>query len=140
MARPRWILDLHPDFPGSELVRARVPDPIILDRTDVMLGRFPPRGELVVGYGTMHTMTRLGRASTAVFDDYARLKCSSYYRWLYELLGRTSVLVPFNALPSLPLAKMFGERVFVRTDTNYKLFPAGVHASAVPPNACSGAQ
>lgn len=128
--RAPWVLDLHPEFPGSELVRehlvARGLSPIIVARRDVLMGTLPKLPAVCVGYGTMHTMTRLARASTAVFDDYARLRCSSYYPRIYDLLGRTAILVPFNALPSLDLARMFGPRVFVRSDTNYKLFPASL--------------
>jgi len=154
--RPRWILDLHPDFPGSALVldhleeRARrdgSPAPLIVTREDVVLGRGPfaqspaataataTTTELFLGYGTMHTMTRLARRpmpmGAAVFDDYAKLKCSSYYPHVYDLLGRTCFLVPFSALPTLPLQRMLAsDRVFVRSDTNYKLFPAAELALA----------
>lgn len=39
------------------------------------------------------------------------------------------MLVPFAAVPTLPLERMFdADRVFLRSDTNFKLFPAGVHA------------
>lgn len=129
MTRPRWILDFDPDFPGSALVHDRLaaqgaPEPIVVTRRDILMGNVPKLPDVCVGYGTMHTMTRLARTSTAVFDDYARLKCSSYYRRIYDMLGRTAVFVPFGALPSLDLARMFGPKVFVRSDTNYKLFPA----------------
>nr|WP_281292450.1 ATP-grasp domain-containing protein [Nocardia bhagyanarayanae] len=100
------------------------------------MGRWPvvQEGRTVVGYGTMSTMTRLRRVpqlGEAVFDDYTTLRCSSYYRHVYDLLGRTVVLVPFSAVPGLPLRRMFdSDQVFVRSDTNYKLFPAGVHEIA----------
>ncbi|MFE3189885.1 ATP-grasp domain-containing protein [Nocardia sp. NPDC059240] len=71
-------------------------------------------------------MPRLGEA---VFDDYTMLRCSFYYRHVYDLLGRTAVFVPFSAVAGLPLRRMFdSDQVFIRSDTNYKLFPAGVHA------------
>ncbi|WP_433561128.1 hypothetical protein ACQP1O_26320 [Nocardia sp. CA-151230] len=41
-------------------------------------------------------MPQLGEA---VFDDYAMLRCSFYYRHVYNLLGRTAFLVPFSGLP-----------------------------------------
>jgi hypothetical protein len=99
-----------------------------------MMGRWPvvPEGRTVVGYGTMPTMTSLRRMpqlGEAVFDDYTMLRCSFYYRHVYDLLGRTAVLVPFSAVAGLPLQRMFeSDQVFLRSDTNYKLFPAGVHA------------
>ncbi|WP_282785625.1 ATP-grasp domain-containing protein [Nocardia sp. CC201C] len=66
-----------------------------------------------------------------MFDDYATLRCSFYYRHVYDLLGRTAVLLPFSAVTHVPLQRMFeADRVFVRSDTNYKLFPADVHAIA----------
>ncbi|MEU0544979.1 ATP-grasp domain-containing protein [Nocardia sp. NPDC005978] len=132
--RPRWIIDLHDEFPGSAAVAAALDDPLIVSAHDALVGSWPEvdAGRAVVGYGTMPTMTRLRRdprLGSAVFDDYAALRCSSYYRHLYDLLGRTAVLVPFAAVPTLPLERMFdADRVFLRSDTNFKLFPAGVHA------------
>ncbi|MBF6178101.1 ATP-grasp domain-containing protein [Nocardia otitidiscaviarum] len=134
--RPQWIIDLHEDFPGSALVAAALDDPLIVEPHDAMMGRWPGvhEGRAVVGYGTMPTMRslrRVPRLGEAVFDDYATLRCSFYYRHVYDLLGRTAVFVPFSAVPQLPLRRMVGgDRVFVRSDTNYKLFPAGVHAIA----------
>lgn len=61
-----------------------------------------------------------------VFDDYAALRCSAYYRYVYELLDRACVIVPLRALRTLPLERMFGPTVFVRPDTNFKLFPSEV--------------
>ena len=134
----RWLIDFHPDFPGSAVVAARLrerggPEPIVVDRRSVMLGRWPEVDPPVVGYGTMHTMTRLRRhprLGAAVFDDYAGLRCSSYYAHVHDLLGRAFFFAPFGALPGLPLERMLGERVFVRSDTNYKLFPAEVLRTA----------
>lgn len=134
--RPRWLIDLHEDFPGSAVVAAALDDALIVEPHDVMMGRWPVAqdGRTMVGYGTMLTMTRLRRVpqlGEAVFDDYPTLRCSSYYRHIHDLLGRTAVLVPFSAVPGLPLRRMFGsDQVFVRSDTNYKLFPAGVHGIA----------
>ncbi|TDP42762.1 ATP-grasp domain-containing protein [Nocardia ignorata] len=134
--RPRWLIDHHDEFPGSAVVAAALDDPVIVHRHDVMMGRWPvlPDTRPVVGYGTMPTMTHLRRhphLGDAVFDDYPTLRCSSYYPHVYDLLGRTAVLVPFSALPDLPLGRMFGsDRVFLRSDTNFKLFPAAVHPIA----------
>ena len=132
--RPRWILDLHEDFPGSAVVAAKLEDAVIVDATDAIFGDWPALDATVrplVGYGTMRTMTRLRRdprLGEAVFDDYGALRCSMYYRYVFDLLGRAAFLAPFSALPQLPLARMFSaDRVFVRSDTNYKLFPAGAH-------------
>ena len=127
----RWILDLHDDFPSSRVLLPFLREPVVLERDDVLKGRWPDLEGPLVGYGTMFTMTRLRRhaqLSRAVFDDYGLLRCSSYYRWNYDLLKRTCLLVPLSALPNLPLRRMFdSDRVFVRSDTNYKLFPAAVH-------------
>ncbi|MEM9217236.1 MAG: ATP-grasp domain-containing protein [Cyanobacteria bacterium P01_F01_bin.150] len=133
MTKPiRWLVDLHPDFPASELVVTYLKNhkklaPIVMDRRAVMLGDWPQTKDLIVGYGTMYTINRLMRHSTlniGVFDDYASLRCSKYYGYIYHLLRRDFLFAPFRSLPDLPLKKMFGEMVFVRTDTNYKLFPA----------------
>lgn len=126
MAHVRWLLELHPEFPSAQEVCHLVPDPLVLTRADLLMGHLPELHGPVVGYGTMAGMSALARQSLAVFDDFPRLRCSSYYRWLYDLLGRACVLVPFSALARLPLERMFGSRVFVRSDSNFKLFPAGV--------------
>ncbi|MGC4118783.1 MAG: ATP-grasp domain-containing protein [Myxococcales bacterium] len=131
-----WILDFHPDFPGSERLarhlgpaRARV-----VDGLAALGGRWPSSCEgPLVGYGTMRTMTALRRHPTlgrAVFDDYAALRCSSYYRHVFDLLGRRFVFSPLGALPGLGLERLFGERVFVRPDSNLKLFAARVLPAA----------
>lgn len=126
MTRVRWVLELHPEFPSAEEIRSLVPDPLVLSRSDLLMGRLPASESPMVGYGTMAGMSALARQSSAVFDDFPKLRCSSYYRWVYDLLGRTCILVPFSALPHLPLQRMFGSQVFVRSDSNFKLFPAEV--------------
>lgn len=130
-ARVTWILDLHDEFPSSgQLVELLGDAARVVTRQDALLGRWPEVEGPVVGYGTMLTMSRLAahpELGHAVFDDYPRLKCSSYYRWVYDLLGRKAVIVPFAALSHLRLEELFGPRVFIRSDSNYKLFSAGVH-------------
>ncbi|MFD7844823.1 ATP-grasp domain-containing protein [Nocardia sp. NPDC059764] len=132
--RPQWLIDLHEEFPGSAVVAAALGDALIVEPRDAMMGRWPvvEAGRTTVGYGTMPTMRSLRRVpqlGEAVFDDYATLRCSSYYRHVYDLLGRAAFFVPFTAVPDLPLRRMFdSDQVFIRSDTNYKLFPAGVHA------------
>jgi hypothetical protein len=129
--KPTWILDLHPDFPGSEVVRSHLQQAVVVDKHDIIMQRWPDLPLPVVGYGTMFMLTRLAHVpnlAQAVFDDYAKLRCSTYYRYIYDLIGRTCVFVPFSALPTLPLERMFGSSVFVRSDSNYKLFPARVLA------------
>jgi hypothetical protein len=131
--KPTWIIDLHPDFPGSAVVLAHLHEAAIVDKADVLMSRWPTVSLPIVGYGTMHTLTRLARVpelAQGMFDDYTKLRCSMYYRYVYDLLGRACVIVPFSALPLLPLERMFGSTVFVRSDTNYKLFPASVLAIA----------
>ena len=125
-----WLLDLHPDFPSSAQLLERLPQALVVTRQDALMGRWPQAEGPLVGYGTMATMSRLaahGPLGHAVFDDFSRLKCSSYYRWVYDLLGRVTVIVPFSALSQLPLERLFGSRLFLRSDSNFKLFPAEVH-------------
>ncbi|MEV0467854.1 hypothetical protein AB0I30_00310 [Nocardia tengchongensis] len=132
--RPQWLIDLHDECPGSAVVAAALDDALIVEPRDVMTGRWPAvqEGRTVVAYGTMPTMRSLRRVrqlGEAVFDDCTMLRCSFYYRHVYDLLGRTAVLVPFSAVPALPLRRMFdSDQVFIRSDSNYELFPAGVHA------------
>jgi hypothetical protein len=129
MSRPRWILDLHPDFPASAEVAARLPDPIVVTRGSYGQFAWPTVDGPVVLYGTMRMVTqalRQPRLRDAVLDDYGVLRCSSYYRAVYDLLGRTALLVPLTALPHIPWSRLLGPRVFVRPDSNFKLFAARV--------------
>src|SRR5512132_1188999 len=130
--RPRWILDIDADFPASAAVAARVPEPIVVPRVTPGLEVWPDVEGPIVGYGTMRTMTRMRRSklARAVFDDYGPLRCSAYYGAIYELLGRTAFLVPMVALAHLDLRRHFGEQVFIRSDSNYKLFPAETVATS----------
>lgn len=129
----QWLLDIHPDFPSSRELSMLVKHPQLLERDRVLRGEWPSLEGPLVGYGTMFSMTRLRRhreLGRAVFDDYARLRCSSYYRWTYDLLDRNCFLVPLNAVASLPLERMLGsDRTFLRSDSNYKLFPAELHSA-----------
>lgn len=127
--RPRWILDFHPDFPAPEQIAPHLDDPICLPPARPGFEVWPEVEPPFVGYGTMRTMTRMLRhrpLAEAVFDDYPSLRCSSYYRAVYDLLGRNAVIVPLTALPHLDLHRFFGDRVFIRPDSNYKLFASGV--------------
>ncbi|PSK26703.1 hypothetical protein D6158_29880 [Nocardia seriolae] len=77
----------------------------------------------------MRSLCSVRGLGEGVFDDYAMPRCWFHYRHVYDLLGRTAVPVPFSAVPALPLSRMFGsDQVFICSDMNYKLFPAGVHA------------
>jgi hypothetical protein len=125
--RPRWILELDPDFPAPAQVAPLLPDAVILQPAVPGLERWPDVPAPHVAYGTMATLTRMRRhrpLAGAVFDDYPALRCSAYYRAVYDLLGRAAVIAPMAALAHLPLARMFGERVFVRSDSNFKHFAA----------------
>lgn len=109
----------------------------MLSREDVVKGNWPELDGPLVGYGTMFSMTRLRRhprLGRAVSDDYMLLRCSTYYRWIYELLGRDCFLVPVAALASLPLERIFGSHFFLRSDSNYKIFPAAVHSTSQIPD------
>jgi hypothetical protein len=133
-----WLLELDPDFPGPERVleghlRARSSGVILLDPGPPWAPRWPQVDGPLVAYGTMRTLRRLQQhrpLSRAVFDDYPSLRCSVYYRHVYDLLGRDAVLVPLAALAHLDLARRFGDRFFVRPESNYKLFPAQIVGSA----------
>jgi hypothetical protein len=74
----------------------------------------------VVLYGTMRMVAgarREPRIAPWVLDDYPALRCSSYYRWIYERLGRTSLLVPLSGLPHVDWARLLGDQVFIRPDS-----------------------
>jgi hypothetical protein len=122
-----WLVDEHEDFPSAAELLALVGHPVRIDPR--ISAEWPQVEGPAVGYGTMRTMSRLARdrgLGHAVFDDYARLRCSSYYPVAWRFLGRTAVLVPFGALATGDAARMFGDRVFVRSDTNLKVFAAEV--------------
>jgi hypothetical protein len=138
MSEVTWLVELDDDFPGPERLlqghlRGHGARVILLDPGPPWAPRWPEVEGPVVAYGTMRTLRRLQQhqsLSRSVFDDYPSLRCSVYYRHVYDLLGRDAVLVPLAALAHLDLARRFGERVFVRPETNYKLFPAQIVESA----------
>lgn len=109
-----------------------MPDAVIVPRVAPGLETWPDVEGPLVGYGTMRTMTRMRRSklTRAVFDDYATLRCSSYYGAIYDLLGRAALLIPMSALGHLDLGRHLGEQVFIRSDSNYKLFPGEIVETA----------
>ncbi|MCE9576269.1 MAG: ATP-grasp domain-containing protein [Deltaproteobacteria bacterium] len=126
-----WLIGLHDDFPSAAALAARVRHPVLLDPSPT--ARLPVLALPAVAYGPMRAMLRVARdpqLAAAMGDDYARLRCSAYYPYVWRFLGRAAVLVPLVALATLDLARMFGPRVFVRSDTNFKLFTAEVHDAA----------
>jgi hypothetical protein len=128
----RWIIDLDPRFPSAAEIAGLV-DAVIVTAEDALVGRWPDVTPPAVGYGTMRTMVRLARHPVlggAVFDRHELLRCSSYLRRVYERLGRVAVILPIAALPHARLDRLFGERVFVRPDANFKLFAARVIETA----------
>lgn len=130
MRRPAWLIEEDPDFPGPERVlRSGLVEVIPLDPGPPWAARWPAVALPAVAYGTMQTMRRLQHhrpLAPAVFDHYPSLRCSSYLRHVYDLLGREVFLLPLRALGCIDLRRHFGERVFIRPDTNYKLFASGV--------------
>lgn len=126
-ARPRWLLDAPHDFDDALRLEPLLDAPIWLP-ADPRVSPWPdpPPGPLVA-FGAMRTLRRLARhapLSRAVLDDWSRLSCSSYYAYIYDLLGRDAVFVPMSALHSFGIEQRFGERVFVRPDGNHKPFEA----------------
>lgn len=133
MSRPRWILELHPDFTDPERLLPLIPDAIVLDaRQPLGLERLPPLEGPVVAYGTLRRMQHLLRLPVAcegVLDHHGELRCSRYYPHIYPWLGRAAVFAPLCALPHLPLHRMLGDAVFVRPDDNTKPFSAEILAT-----------
>jgi hypothetical protein len=129
MSNVTWLIEPHPDFPAAEQLLALLPQAIKLHAQVSGQESWPEVEGPVVAYGTMRTLTRMQRHPTlyrAVFDDYPLLRFSSYSRVVYDLLGRAPMIVPMTALPFLPLKDWFGERAFVRSDSNFKLFASEV--------------
>jgi hypothetical protein len=130
--RVSWLIELDPDFPGPSQLLAHLREPSVLEKPQPGHELWPDAKPPCVAYGTMRTLTRLQRhpkLGVAVFDNYPALRCTSYYRYVYDLLGRRAFIVPMVALPRLNLASMFGEQVFIRSDSNFKLFAAQVWPS-----------
>ncbi len=125
--RPVWLLEFDPDFPGPALVAPHVEAPVVLGPRRPWDDAWPDVAPPFVAYGTMRTlrqMQRSARLAPAVFDHYPSLRCSSYYRAVYDLLGRVAYLVPLGGLPHAGLERAFGARAFVRPDTNDKRLAA----------------
>lgn len=128
--RPRWLIELDPDFPGPEQVlRSQLVELIELEPGPPWAPSWPDVPLPAVAYGTMRTMRRLqGHAplAPAVFDHYPSLRWTSFLPQVYDLLGREVFIVPLSALAQIDLRRHFGDRFFVRPETNYKLFAAQV--------------
>jgi hypothetical protein len=129
--RVTWLIELDPDFPGPEqLLSSGEIESVLLEPSERPWDvRWPEVEPPFVAYGTMHTLLRLARHPTlgpSVFDHFPSLRCSAYYRKLYDLLRREAFIVPMSALRHVDLERHFGGAVFVRPETNFKLFPAGI--------------
>lgn len=127
---PTWILETHPEFNAAESLVPFVKSFVWLKPAAKPWDRTWPKVEFpCVAFGTIRTIQALQRfapLSAAVFDDWAALKCSNYLRYLYDLLGRKTVIVPLKALKQVNLAPLLGETLFVRPDTNDKRMPGVV--------------
>ncbi|WP_372367788.1 ATP-grasp domain-containing protein [Candidatus Uabimicrobium sp. HlEnr_7] len=125
-----WIFDFDYDFTAPKSVSAFVDKYVVLP-ADSIVGSWPDICYPCVAYGTMRKlmgMIRQPKICEAVFDDYSTLRCSYYYRYIYEFLGRAVFIVPFAALGCLRWDEILGERVFIRPDSNCKPFEAEVVA------------
>jgi hypothetical protein len=123
----QWLIHLHQDLPATASLQALRPSAHLI--TPKLAGIDWPRCEPgpLVGYGPMRTMTLLRRQPLlghAVFDDYPALRFSSYAPAVRTQLGRVTCFAHLGQLGELPLERWFGPRVFVRSDSNFKLFPA----------------
>lgn len=130
MTRPRWLLERSPHFTDPERLLPLVEAPILIEHGE-LIGHeaLPALSGPLAAFGTMSRMRGLLRrpgAADAVFDVYAELRCTRYYRHVYPHLGRAAVFVPMAAMAHLPLRRLFGEQVFVRPDDNTKPFQAAV--------------
>lgn len=134
MIRVPWLIEEDPDFPGPQTLReAGIVEVIPLDPGPPWAPRWPAVEGPAVAYGTMRTLRRLQShrpLAHAVFDDYPALRWTSFLPHVYDLLGREVFLVPLGALAHLDLPRHFGPQVFVRPETNYKLFAAQVVESS----------
>ncbi|BBM84412.1 ATP-grasp domain-containing protein [Candidatus Uabimicrobium amorphum] len=120
-----WILDFDYDFTAPQEVSRHVEKFVVVPQD--FLVRWPEVDHPCVAYGTMRKlmmMTRQPEICEAVFDDYLSLRCSYYYRYIYEFLGRKAFIIPFQALTCVSWSEVFSERVFIRPDQNTKPFDA----------------
>jgi hypothetical protein len=130
MAKVRWLLEYDDDFPGPiEILRSGMVEIAELQPGKLWDPRWPQVKPPVVAYGTMRTLRRLQEykpLAMAVFDNYPALRWSTFVPYVYDMLYRELFLVPLAALEHLDLQRHFGDQVFIRPETNYKLFAAKV--------------
>lgn len=123
-----WIFDFDYDFTIPQEIAKYVKEYVVLPQESVILD-WPKISHPCIAYGTMRKLSQILRQPNiceAVFDNYISLRCSSYYRFIYDLLGRTIIIVPFSALLHIDWNKMFGDKIFIRPDGNHKPFEAEI--------------
>lgn len=126
-----WILELTPEFTDPELLTKHVQQCVTLEYSGINFRNWPQVQGPAVAFGTFRCLTQMQRnpdLCNFIFDDYAQLTCTNYYRHLYRYLGRLAFIVPMSALPHMALEPVFGNSVFIRPDSNKKTFEAEVVA------------
>lgn len=124
-----WILEITPDFTDPELLSHHVKKCVTIRNFGPRFTDWPQVDGPCVVFGTFNCISQMLRVPALcnhVLDDYALLACSSYYRYAYPFLGRTAFMAHMNALPHINLARIFGQSVFIRPDSNKKPFEATV--------------
>lgn len=124
-----WLLEITSDFTDPDLLSGEVNQKALIEGYDFRFEAWPKVEGPVVACGTFNCLTGMLRQTgiaNAVFDDYAQLRCSVYYAYLYPYLKRLSFIVPLAAAAHMDLQKLFGKEVFIRPNSNKKPFEARV--------------
>lgn len=125
-----WVLESTPDFEEADRIEAVAARRVRIGEGPLGLDALGPRPEgPVVAFGSIRRMLALARDpdwSDAVVDHHAVLACRTYYPALAEYFRRPLILSPLCLLEPSRLERWFGERVFIRPDSNTKTFDGQV--------------
>lgn len=126
-----WILEINPDFTDPELLTNHVRKFEAIENFNLQYKDWPKVEGPCVVFGTFNCLTQMLKnpdLCNYIFDDYSLLDCSTYYRYVYQFLGRFAFIVPMSAIQYIDLERIFGQSVFIRPNSNKKPFEAEVIA------------
>ena len=131
----QWIIEISEDFPDgarvADAVRAKGGDAETVDASSPTFV-WPSIVGIPIGCGSVNFILKMLRqrfVNEGVLDFTEGLRCSTYYHYVYDMLCRRAMFLPFGALPHADV-RFFGDEVFIRPDAAIKQFDGQVIRTA----------